>query len=56
MAKKKKKKEEEKLDPLTPTRYYEIKPSWKEIFEDWIRFFAAYAVTVTILIILIKYG
>ncbi len=48
----KKKAEKKKQEKV---RYYELRPSWREIFEDWIRFFIAYAITVTILIILIKY-
>jgi len=32
-----------------------IKPSWKEIGEDLLRYFTVYTITAIILIILIKY-
>ncbi len=53
MGNKKDRKNAEK--EIEEKNYYEIKPSWREIFEDWIRFFAAYAITAIILILLIKY-
>ena len=50
-----KEKNEKKEKFVTEEDFKLIKPTWKEVGEDLLRYFSVYLVTAIILIILIKY-